>query len=76
MDKLERIKAADKAIEAEHDKIEEAKEKDALDWAEQEEAKELEEQKKWMMDQLKAEKTARGEDFGDDLSLSSLDDIE
>lgn len=42
-DKIERQKAAEESSEQEADKIEEAKEKQALDWAELEEKKELEE---------------------------------
>lgn len=42
-DKIERQKAAEDRSTQEADKIEEAKEKEVLDWAEQEEKKELEE---------------------------------
>ena len=42
-DKSERQKAAEENVVKEADKIEEAKEKEVLDWAEQEEKKELEE---------------------------------
>ena len=41
-DRIEREKAYKERIEQESDKIEEQKEKEALDWAEQEEKKELE----------------------------------
>ena len=46
LDKIEREKAAEKHAEEEHDRIENDKEKAAVDWAEQEEAKELAEIKK------------------------------
>lgn len=42
-DKIEREKAAEERAQSENDKIEENKEKEALDWAEQEEKRELEE---------------------------------
>jgi hypothetical protein len=42
-DKIEREKAAIEAVEQDSDKIEQAKEKESLDWAEQEEKRELEE---------------------------------
>jgi hypothetical protein len=42
-DRLERSKAAEERSAQETDKMEEAKEKEVLDWAEQEEKKELEE---------------------------------
>lgn len=45
-DKMERQKAAEERLAQETDKIEEAKEKEVLDWAEQEEKKELEEMKR------------------------------
>ena len=44
-DKSERQKASEENVVKETDKIEEAKEKEVLDWAEQEEKKELEEMK-------------------------------
>ena len=44
-DKMERQKAAEERVSEDADKIEEAKEKEVLDWAEQEEKKELEEMK-------------------------------
>ena len=43
-DKIEREKAAEENVSKEGDKIEEAKEKEALDWAEEEERKEKEEE--------------------------------
>lgn len=43
-DRIERQKAQEERINSEDDKIEEAKEKEALDWAEQEEKRELEEE--------------------------------
>ncbi len=45
-DKIERQKATEERVAKEADKMEEAKEKEVLDWAEQEEKKELEEMKK------------------------------
>lgn len=42
-DKIERQKAAEERVARDTDKIEETKEKEVLDWAEQEEKKELEE---------------------------------
>lgn len=45
-DKIERQKAAEERSAKDADKMEEAKEKEVLDWAEQEEKKELEELKK------------------------------
>lgn len=42
-DKMERQKAAEERIVKDADKMEEAKEKEVLDWAEQEEKKEMEE---------------------------------
>lgn len=42
-DHIERAKAAEESTERENDKIEEEKEKEVLDWAEQEEKRELEE---------------------------------
>lgn len=41
-DRVERQKAEEERISSENDKIEESKEKEALDWAEQEEKKDLE----------------------------------
>lgn len=78
-DKIEREKAADIHAEEERDRIEDDKQKEVLDWAEQEEAKELMELKKkqedeaWMAEQLKKEKELHGEDFGEDVSFTSLD---
>lgn len=45
-DKIERQKASEERAAKEADKMEEAKEKEVLDWAEQEEKKELEELKR------------------------------
>jgi hypothetical protein len=42
-DKMERQKAAEERVAQDTDKMEEAKEKEVLDWAEQEERKEMEE---------------------------------
>lgn len=44
-DRIERIKAEEERVEQQSDKIEEKKEKEALDWAEQEELREIEEAK-------------------------------
>jgi hypothetical protein len=73
-DKIERKNAQAVSIDQENDKIEEAQEKQVLDWVEEEEKKEREAreaaQKKkdeeWMLEQLKKE---RGEDFGEDINL-------
>jgi hypothetical protein len=43
---MERQKAAEERVIKETDKIEEAKEKEVLDWAEQEEKKEMEEMRR------------------------------
>lgn len=56
-DRIEREKAATESAEQEGDKIEEAKEKEVLDWAEREEQKELEELAKKGADQHKADPT-------------------
>lgn len=80
-DRIEREKASIESIEQEADKIEETKDKDTLDWADKEEQRELEEEKKedptkdpsnlkWMEDQLAQQKKIFGEDFGEDLNLS------
>jgi hypothetical protein len=45
-DKMERQKAAEERVAKDADKIEEDKEKEVLDWAEQEEKRELEEMRK------------------------------
>lgn len=45
-DKMERQKAAEERVTENADKMEEAKEKEVLDWAEEEERKELEEMQK------------------------------
>lgn len=81
-DRSERELAAKELIEKENDKIEEDKEKAALDWAEIEEKKELEALKKaeadklaeaqanqkWMEEQLAKQKELLGEDFGEDFN--------
>jgi len=78
-DKVEREKAVESKAEEEYDRIEEEKEKASIDWAEQEEARELAEIKKkqeeetWMKEQIKKEKELHGEDFGEDISIGSLD---
>lgn len=51
-DKMERTAAAEERVTQDADKMEEAKDKEVLDWAEQEEKKELEEMRK------QADKTA------------------
>lgn len=45
-DRMERQKAAEERVDQDADKMEEAKEKEVLDWAEQEERKEMEEMKR------------------------------
>ncbi len=79
-DRKERAKAEEKRAEAERDRIEEEKDKASLDWAEQEELRELAEFNKkkettksdeqWMKEQLEKDKETFGEDFGEDLSLN------
>lgn len=82
-DKIERQSAAEERSTKEADKIEEAKEKEVLDWAEQEEKKELEEMQrqankpispaqdpeniKWMNEQLEKAKHIHGDTFGEDI---------
>lgn len=87
-DRIERAKAAEESIERQSDKIEEDKEKEVLDWAEQEEKKELEEiarkegklppkvdvtqleeNRKWMEEQLRIQKELHGEDFGEEFQF-------
>lgn len=75
-DKIERAIAAEEVFELKADKIEEKQEQDVLDWAEEDERRELEATKvaetekkvkdeNWMLEQLKKE---HGEDFGKDIS--------
>lgn len=59
-DKMERTKAAEERVNDDTDKIEEAKEKEVLDWAEQEEKKELEEMRA-AADKAKADPTQNPE---------------
>jgi primosomal protein N' len=82
-DKVERQKAYEERSTKEADKMEEAKEKEVLDWAEQEEQKELEEMRraaaapkdptkdpenlKWMQEQLERGKQVHGDTFGEDI---------
>lgn len=81
-DRMERRLAEDERSKQEDDKIEDDKEKAALDWAEQEEKKELEKEVKvsspsdptkdpdnikWMQEQLEKAKQAYGESFGEDI---------
>lgn len=83
-DKIERRSAEDERSSQDSDKIEDDKEKAALDWAEQEEQRELDAMKDkapeavnpivdpenvaWMEEQMNAAKAAFGEDFGEDIS--------
>lgn len=85
-DRIEREKAYQESIEQENDKIEEAKEKESLDWAEQEERKELEALKTqevktadptkdpdniaWMEEQVRKAQGIYGETFGEDIEES------
>lgn len=85
-DRIEREKAHQESIEQETDKIEEVKEQEALDWAEQEERKELEALKaeaaktsnptedpeniKWMEEQIRKAQEVHGETFGEDIEES------
>lgn len=82
-DKIERQKAAEERAIKEADKMEEVKEKEVLDWAEQEEKKELEELQKaaanpaqdpenvkWMNEQLNKYKEIYGDSFGEDIDES------
>lgn len=79
---LEQEAAIDRYAQEEHDKIEDSKYDNALDWAEQEEKKEMEalasqkeveKQKKadeeWMAKQVAKDKEQFGDDFGDDASI-------
>lgn len=81
-DKMERQKADSERVIKEADKMEDVKEKEVLDWAEEEERKELAELQKsaatvnpaqdpenvkWMDEQLSKYKEEFGEDFGDDI---------
>ena len=82
-DKMERQKASEERVTENADKMEEAKEKEVLDWAEQEEKKELEEMRKmaekpadptkdpanikWMAEQMKQAKQTHGDSFGEDI---------
>ncbi len=81
-DKMERQKAQEERATKEADKMEEAKEKEVLDWAEEEEKKELEELRKaaasnnpvqdpenikWMNEQLEKYKEVYGDSFGEDV---------
>ena len=84
-DKIEREKADKLRLDEDTDKIEEERSKVNLDWAEQEEQRELEEARKkaeedetikvteddekWMKEQLEKDKAQFGEDFGDDVEL-------
>lgn len=77
--------AAAERIEAEGDKIEEAKEKADQEWADQMEAEEGDESAppdptldpanlEWMQQEIEKNKAELGEDFGEDLSLSFEDE--
>lgn|GEM_PF-4169905 len=81
-DRIERVKAQEEQANKANDKIEEDKEKAALDWAQKEELKELKQELKlakvdptkdpanikWMEEQLQKAKTQFGEDFGEDIN--------
>lgn len=85
-DRIERQKAAEEQTEQESDKIEEDKEKATLDWAEQEEKRELEAMRKqgestidptkdpanvsWMEQEIQKAKEHFGETFGEDIEES------
>lgn len=82
-DHIQRELAAKDKLEEESDKIEDRKVQEALDWAEQEELKELEaarqkqaeeqgiseEDREWMEQEIKRQKEIHGDDFGEDLSF-------
>jgi hypothetical protein len=81
---MERRAAESERIEAENDKIEEAKDIAAQEWADQMEAEEDEESspgdpandpanQKWMQEEIERNKQELGEDFGEDLSLDFED---
>lgn len=77
-DKIERTALSEELFELEADKIEQEREQEAVDWAEEEERKEREaeeaaaaeeeervaQEEQWMLEKLKAE---HGEDFGKDI---------
>lgn len=69
-DRKERDNAQEHFFELEDDKIEEEQEQAALDWAEEEERKELEEAKAaeeaWMLKELQKE---HGEEYGEDVNV-------
>lgn len=85
-DRIEREKAYKESIERENDKIEDEKEQGALDWAEQEERRELEELKAkgeqsldptkdpdniaWMEQEMRKAQDVYGETFGEDIEES------
>lgn len=85
-DRIEREKAYKESIERENDKIEDEKEQGALDWAEQEERRELEELKAkgeksldptkdpdniaWMEEEMRKAQDVYGETFGEDIEES------
>jgi len=85
-DRIEREKAYKESIEQENDKIEDKKEQEALDWAEQEERRELEELKMrgeesldptkdpdnvaWMEEEMRKAQDMYGETFGEDIEES------
>ncbi len=87
-DKVERKLAEEERVNNEADKIEDDKEKAVLDWAEEEERKELAALKaeaakqdptkdpaniEWMKKQLAEAKAIHGEMFGEDLSVGFED---
>ena len=83
-DRVERQAASEESAKQEDVKIEVEKEKAVLDWAEQEEKRELEALKAskgdqykvsiddvaWMEQQIQKDKEAHGDTFGEDLELS------
>ena len=85
-DKTERNLAEEERVAGQEVKVEEAKEKEVLDWAAEEERKERELQKKgtekpkdptkdpdnvrWMEEQIRLAKVELGDDFGDNLELN------
>jgi hypothetical protein len=85
-DRIERQKAQTEQTEQEDDKIEENKEQEALDWAEQEEKRELEAMRQqgeesldptkdpqniaWMEQEMQKAKDIFGETFGEDIEES------
>jgi hypothetical protein len=83
-DRSERAKAEQERLNNEKDKIEEQREKETMDWAEQEEKKELEalnktgatasapskEDIEWMEKYMQESRQQHGDDFGEDVSIN------